>query len=200
MNRYVSLKITLATQQSDTGKEVSLYRSHLQDESPFLVVLHDTIKIKGPNREHAGLVFETMGPNLTTLLKIRPEFQIGEPWERRFTTSFAKDALRDIIQALHFLHEHGVVHGDLHPGNILTCVEQLEATPETEASLKQSESDAQPLKRKDGKKDLWAPSYLLEPRPLNDHFSFDLHPLVKLADLGGGKSSTSTGRIQSIFL
>ncbi|PNP79326.1 hypothetical protein FNYG_07402 [Fusarium nygamai] len=185
MNRYVSLKITLATQKRDTGKEVSLYRSHLQDESPFLVVLHDTIKIKGPNGEHDGLVFETMGPNLTTLLKIRPEFQIGEPWERRFTTSFAKDALRDTIQALHFLHEHGVIHGDLHPGNILTCVEQLEVTPDTEMNLKQSESDIQPLKRKDGKKDLWAPSYLLEPRPLNGHFSYDLHPLVKLSDLGG---------------
>ncbi|KAF5643036.1 CMGC SRPK kinase [Fusarium tjaetaba] len=185
MNRYVSLKITLTTQNSDTSKEASLYRSHLQDESPFLVVLHDTIKIKGPNGEHDGLVFETMGPNLTILLKIRPEFQFGEPWDRRFTNSFAKHALRDIIQALHFLHEHGVIHGDLHPGNILTCIEQLKVTPETEANLKQSESDAEPLKRKDGKKDLWAPSYLLEPRPLNDHFSYDLHPLVKLSDLGG---------------
>ncbi|KAF5568046.1 CMGC SRPK kinase [Fusarium phyllophilum] len=185
MNRYVSLKITLATQKNDKGKEVSLYRSHIQDESPYLVVLHETIKITGPNGEHDGLVFETMGPNLTTLLKIRSEFQIGEPWERRFTTSFAKDALRDTIQALHFLHEHGVIHGDLHPGNILTCVEQLKLTPETEMNLKQSESDAQPLKRKDGKKDLWAPSYLLEPRPLNDYFSYGLHPLVKLSDLGG---------------
>ncbi|SCN84092.1 SKY1-Protein serine kinase [Fusarium fujikuroi] len=185
MNRYVSLKITLATQQNDTSKEVSLYRSHLKDESPFLVALHDTIKITGPNGEHDGLVFETMGPNLTTLLKIRPEFQIGEPWERSFTKSFAKDALRDTIQALHFLHEHGVIHGDLHPGNILTCVEQLKATPDTEINLKQSDSDAQPLIRKDGKKDLWAPSYLLEPRPLSDYFTYDLHPLVKLSDLGG---------------
>ncbi|KAF5673688.1 CMGC SRPK kinase [Fusarium circinatum] len=185
MNRYVSLKITLATQTDDTSKEVSIYRSHLQDESPFLVLLHDTIRIKGSNGEHDGLVFETMGPNLTTLLKIRPEFQIGEPWERRFTKSFAKEALRDTIQALHFLHEHGVIHGDLHPGNILTCVEKLEVTLSAEINLKQPESDAQPLNRKDGKQDLWAPSYLLEPRPLSDYFSYGLHPLVKLGDLGG---------------
>ncbi|KAF5649672.1 CMGC SRPK kinase [Fusarium sp. NRRL 52700] len=185
INRYVSLKITLASQKDDTSKEVSIYRSHIKDESPVLVVLHDTIKIQGPNGEHNGLVFETMGPNLTTLLKIRPEFQIGEPWERRFTKSFASDVLQDTIQALHFLHEHGVIHGDLHPGNILACVEQLEVTPSTEISLKQSESDAQPLIRKDGKKDLWAPSYLLQPRPLNDYFSYGLHPLVKLSDLGG---------------
>ncbi|KAL9560797.1 hypothetical protein ACKAV7_015114 [Fusarium commune] len=178
-------RITLATQQNDTSKEVFLYRFHLQDESPFLVARHDMIKIMGPNGEHDGLVFETMGPNLTTFLKIRPEFQIGEPWERRFTKSFAKKALRDTIQALHFLHEHGVIHGDLHPGNILTCVEQLHVTPDIETSLKQSEGDAQPLKREDGKKDLWAPAYLLDPRPLNDYFSYDLDPLVKLADLGG---------------
>ncbi|KAG5815098.1 hypothetical protein H9Q74_009136 [Fusarium xylarioides] len=130
VNRYVSLKITLATQPNNTSKEVSLYRSHLQDESPYLIVLHETIKITGPNGEHDGLVFETMGPNLTTLLKIRSEFQI-------------------------------------------------------EMNLKQSESDAQPLTRKDGKNDLWAPSYLLEPRPLNDYFSYGLHPIVKLGDLGG---------------
>ncbi|KAF4951191.1 hypothetical protein FGADI_7682 [Fusarium gaditjirri] len=184
-NRYVSLKITLSTQQNDASKEVSPYRFHLQDDSPFLVTLHDTIKIMGPNGEHDVLVFETMGPNLTSFLKIRPEFQIGEPWERRFTKSFAKKALRDTIQALHFLHEHGVIHGDLYPGNILTCIEQLQVTPDTEASLKQPEADAQPLKRKDGKKDLWAPAYLLEPRPLSDYFSYDLDPLVKLADLGG---------------
>ncbi|EXK28522.1 hypothetical protein FOMG_14993 [Fusarium oxysporum f. sp. melonis 26406] len=143
------------------------------------------IKIMGPNGEHYCLVFETMGPNLTTFLKIRLEFQIGEPWERRFTKSFAKKALWDTLQALHFFYEHSVTHGDLHPDSILTYVEQLQVTPDTEISLKQSEGDAQPLKRRDGKKDLWPPAYLLEPRPLDDYVSYDLDPLVKLADLGG---------------
>lgn len=190
LNRYVSLKITLATHTKTMIKEVSLYQSHLPAESPFLVALHDMIKIIGPNGEHYCLVFETMGPILTTFLKIRPEFQIDEPWERRFTKSFAKKALWDTLQALHFLHEHSVIHGDIHPGNILICVEQLQVTPDTEISLKQSEGDAQPLKRRDGKKDLGAPAYLLEPRPLDDYVSYDLGPLVKLADLGGGKFST----------
>ncbi|KAJ9414718.1 hypothetical protein QL093DRAFT_2122845 [Fusarium oxysporum] len=154
-------------------------------ESPFLVALYDMIKIMGPNGEHYCLVFETMGPNLTTFLKIRLEFQIGEPWERRFTKSFAKKALWDTLQALHFFYEHSVTHGDLHPDNILTCVEQLQVTLDTEIGLRQSEGDAQPLKRRDGKKDLWPPAYLLEPRPLDDYVSYDLNPFVKLADLGG---------------
>ncbi|EWY80921.1 CMGC/SRPK protein kinase [Fusarium oxysporum NRRL 32931] len=185
LNRYVSLKITLAIQTKTMSKEVSLYQSHLPAESPFLVALHDRLRLWGPMGNIIAFVFETMGPNLTTFLKIRPEFQIGKPWERRFTKSFAKKALWDTLQALHFLHEHSVIHGDIHPGNILICVEQLQVTPDTEISLKQSEGDAQPLKRRDGKKDLGAPAYLLEPRPLDDYVSYDLGPLVKLADLGG---------------
>ncbi|KAJ4075453.1 hypothetical protein NW761_013279 [Fusarium oxysporum] len=152
---------------------------------PGLVTLCDIIKITGPNGAHDGLVFETMGPDLTTLLRFRPEFQIGKPWERRFTKYFARRALLNTIQALHGLQERGIVHCDLHSGNILACIEPIEATQDTEQRLKQPESDARPLKRKDGKKDLWAPSYLLEPRSLSDYFSYGLDPLVKLADLGG---------------
>ncbi|KAF4503417.1 CMGC SRPK kinase [Fusarium agapanthi] len=155
------------------------------DNFPGLVTLYDTIKITGPNGEHDGLVFEPMGPDLTSLLRFRPEFQIGKPWERRFTKSFARKALLNTIQALHGLHERGIIHCDLHTGNILACIEPIQVTTNTEQRLKQSESDARPLKRKDEKKDLWAPSYLLEPWPLSDYFSYGLDPLVKLADLGG---------------
>ncbi|KAJ4031212.1 hypothetical protein NW758_012565 [Fusarium oxysporum] len=185
LTRYVSLKITLATQPQTTSREVSLYKSHLRNSCPGLVTLCDIIKITGPNGAHDGLVFETMGPDLTTLLRFRPEFQIGKPWERRFTKYFARRALLNTIQALHGLQERGIVHCDLHSGNILACIEPIEATQDTEQRLKQPESDARPLKRKDGKKDLWAPSYLLEPRSLSDYFSYGLDPLVKLADLGG---------------
>jgi serine/threonine protein kinase len=195
LNRYVSLKITLASQTKDVGKEAALYQSHLQPGSKYLVALYDAIKITGPNGQHDCLVYETMGPDLTALLRKRPEFQIGEPWERRFTKGFAKRALLDTIRALDFLHERGVVHGDVHLGNILTCIGQLNVSPSSESVLQQPASHARPLNRLDGKKDLWAPSYLLEPLPLDDHFSYDLDPVVKLADLGGCKScSEKTAR------
>ncbi|KAF5596713.1 CMGC SRPK kinase [Fusarium pseudocircinatum] len=164
---------------------MSLHKSHLQNSCPGLVTLYDTFKIIGPNGEHDCLVFEPMGPDLTNLLRFRPEFQIGKPWERRFTKSFAKKALLNTTQALHGLHERGIIHCDLHTGNILACIEPIEVTPDTEQRLKQSESDGRPLKRKDGTKDPWAPSYLLEPRSLSDYFSYGLNPLVKLTDLGG---------------
>ncbi|RBR20298.1 uncharacterized protein FIESC28_05262 [Fusarium coffeatum] len=149
-----------------------------------------------PNGKHDGLVLEVMGPNLSELLHKRPDFQVGEPWERRFTTAFAKRALLDTLKALDFLHQRDVVHGDLHFGNIHTCIGQLKVSPETESKLQQSVSEGQPLVRKDGKRDLWAPSHLLEPRPLHKYFSDELQPLVKLADLGGAFSSKEpiTGR------
>ena len=184
-DQYVSLKIIVA---DCGGKEVFSYRSHLSDGCAYLVRLHDAFTIIGPNGKHDGLVLEVMGPNLSELLHKRPEFQVGEPWERRFTTAFAKRALLDTLKALDFLHQRDVVHGDLHFGNILTCIGQLKVSPETESKLQQSVSEGHPLVRKDGKRDLWAPSHLLEPRPLHEYFSDELQPLVKLADLGGGKS------------
>ncbi|KAJ3544981.1 hypothetical protein NM208_g2747 [Fusarium decemcellulare] len=185
LDRYVSLKITVAVESGNVSKEVTLYRSRLQPGSTYLVTLYDAVREMGPNGEHDGLIFETMGPNLATLLQKWPDFQIGQPWERRFTKEFAKRSLLDTIRTLHFLHERGVVHGDVHLGNILTCIRQPKASPASESELQQPTSDAQPLKRRDGKKDLWAPSYLLEGRPMEYSVSYDLDPLVKLADLGG---------------
>jgi non-specific serine/threonine protein kinase len=53
-------------------------------------------------------------------------------------------------------------------------------------SLEQPAAEGVPLQRRDGKVDLWAPSYLLPPAPL-DHlvpFDFGIDPVVKIADLG----------------
>ncbi|KAH7184530.1 kinase-like domain-containing protein [Fusarium flagelliforme] len=185
LDRYVSLKITVARTEDRGGKELFFCRSYLSGGCAYIVRLHDAFTIAGPNGKHDALVLEVMGPNLSELLRKRPEFQVGEPWERRFTTAFAKRALLDTLKALDFLHERDMVHGDLHFGNIRTCIGQLKVSAETESKLQQSIGEGQPLERKDGKRDLWAPLYLLEPRPLDENFSYEIEPLVKLADLGG---------------
>lgn len=185
---YVSLKITLADLDKDIEQEVALYQSRLRPRSQYLVALCDFFKIKGPNGEHGCFVFDPMGPDLTSLLKRYPEFQIGEPWERRFSKQFAKEALLDIVRALDFLHSHGVVHGDVHLGNILSNIRHLDVNITSKKMLQQPVGDGRSLRRLDGKADLWAPSYLLEPSPLYAHFSFDIDPLVVVTDLGAGKS------------
>jgi non-specific serine/threonine protein kinase len=79
------------------------------------------------------------------------------------------------------------VYADLHPGNILATIPPLgEPLSDTslEPKLQQPPSEGTPLVRRDGKADLWAPPYLLAPAPLQGHVSFELNPVVKLADLG----------------
>ncbi|KAL2131717.1 hypothetical protein VTI74DRAFT_4708 [Chaetomium olivicolor] len=131
-----------------------------------------------------------MGPHLGLVLRRHPAFQNGdlEPWEYhpRLPLPLAKRILRDTLLGLNTLHRRGIVHGDLHPGNTLFTNAGL-GNPLTDAAveegLSQGLSEGNPLQRRDGKRDLWAPSYLLEPSPLLDQVSFDLDPVVKIADL-----------------
>ncbi len=190
------MKIAVARPVIDSiHNEVSIYQSLGKDLSSRLVSLLESFEITGPNGKHLCLAFETMGPNLDALLWKHPDFEAGD-FERRYTKSFAKKALRDVLVALDFLHGYGLIHGDLQPGNILVSIPAMETNPGKIEELQQSSDNARPLTRRDGKKDLWAPRYLLEPAPLHDYVSFDVDPLVKLADLGAGKSSPSLDKVQ----
>lgn len=194
LNRYVALKISIASfDQAATDQEISLYQrlakagaQHIG--SQYLVCLQDFFEHHGPNGRHACFVFEPMGPNLNELLHLlHLTFPAGGPYERYFPKQFAKRALRDILLGLQFLHANGVVHGDLHMGNILVNMRPVEMDDTSLQRLEQSPSQGRPLRRLDGKVDRWAPLYLLEPTTLFDYCSLELDPQVKITDLGGGK-------------
>jgi hypothetical protein len=79
-----------------------------------------------------------------------------------------------------------LAHGDLHRGNILANIRPL-GNPLTDPTAEQTlqlPRQGHALQRRDGKPDLWAPSYLTQAAPLHDQVSFELDPVVKLADLG----------------
>ncbi|QGI87925.1 hypothetical protein CEK25_002881 [Fusarium fujikuroi] len=113
---------------------------------------------------------------------MRPWVQIDNPSQRSFRLSLAEVSQRESFQKMRYLHGHGVIHAALPSRNILTGVIQVKATPGTHPHLKQAEGDTPDLRdkpgkqsdsasaslRKDGKLIDWAPSYLLEPRPLSD--------------------------------
>lgn len=192
LNCFVALKVAVASSDREAlDKSVAVYNSLPQTENGHVVGLRDSFEVLGPNGRHACLAMEPMGPHISALMKGRPEFQERnvEPWERRprFPKQLARRVLRDALLGLCVLHRHGIVHADLHPGNILATISPL-GEPLSDASLEpklqQLPSEGTPLVRRDGKADLWAPSYLLAPAPLQDHVSFELEPVVKLADLG----------------
>lgn len=158
--------------------------------SQYFVHLKSSFRITGPNGEHTCFVFDPKDPSLTRAL-LACEYQIGLPTDEvfyhRFPKSLAKWVLKEILFGLQFLHGNKVVHGDLHLANILVNSILSECNEDSIQRHGNSLDKKRPLKRRDGKKDLWAPSSLLSPEPLSECISTELDPCVQLADIGRGK-------------
>ncbi|EAQ85634.1 hypothetical protein CHGG_06887 [Chaetomium globosum CBS 148.51] len=176
LNCFATLKVSVAgLGEKEAGaidKGLAVYRTLAQTANRHVVGLGDSFHLRGPNGWHACLVMDPMGPNISTLLN-RPEFEDRtlDPWDRRprFPKALARRILRDILLGLRTLHQHGIVHGDLHPGNILTTIlplgEPLGHDPSILQKVQQLPSEgtcADPTAM--ARPNLWAPSYLLESR------------------------------------
>ncbi|KAH6632835.1 kinase-like domain-containing protein [Chaetomium tenue] len=201
LNCFAALKVSVASlgkkEAGTIDKSLAVYRTLPQTANRHVVGLRDSFDVRGPNGRHACLVMDPMGPHISTLLN-RPEFkdQTFDPLDPldplvrqpRFPKALTHRILRDILLGLRTLHQHGIVHSDLHPGNVLATIpplgEPLGHDPSVLQKLQQLPSEGHTLVRRDGKIDLWAPSYLLEAAPLEDLVTFELDPVVKLADLG----------------
>ena len=96
--------------------------------------------------------------------------------------------LRQALLGLDYLHQNEIVHGDFQPGNLLFSVSGLDAVDE--ACLLQAtgpEAFSEPVRRRDGKFDLWAPRYLALNQPLKEFADIGPDFKVKVSDLGGGE-------------
>lgn len=192
-SHYVALKIGIATSDRQImSREILLYDCVAKPSvdaagSRYIASSLDWFHHHGPNGKHLCLVSEALGPNVSTMLRMSPQCQIGEPWERRFPKEWVRRILRDVLLGLQFLHANSIVHGDLHLGNILFTVRLSDIKSSLPESLQQYPDQGTPLRRLDGKVDPWAPQYLLEPKSLYDCTWFELDPLVKIVDLGTGK-------------
>ncbi|KAH1913023.1 hypothetical protein KXV48_000794, partial [Aspergillus fumigatus] len=167
---------------------------HLTEIAPAEAARHVTrllgeFEHRGPNGLHRCLVFEPMGPSVNTMVEELPQFKPRRRGMKvRYPLRMAKSILKQSLQALAFLHEHGIAHGDFQPGNILFTLNDIDSTAED--SLRQEEdvqarSISPPVQRLDNKQDRWAPPYLCVSQPLVPFTSYAEGLKVKLSDMGG---------------
>lgn len=129
-----------------------------------------------------------MGPSLSSILnkpmdEILDLRTILQP--RRLSKRLTKQVLRNVLSGLRFLHDNGVVHGDIQAGNMLFAIKDL--APVSPEILRQDESLIRALERTDGKIDKWAPSYLAAALPLTEYVLEGPNQTVKLIDMGSGR-------------
>lgn len=94
--------------------------------------------------------------------------------------------LRQALLGLDYLHQNDIVHGDFQPGNLLFSVSDLNTADE--ARLLQGtgpEAVSEPVRRRDGKLDLWAPRYLALNQPLTEFVNIGPDLIIKISDLEG---------------
>lgn len=145
---------------------------------------------RGPNGIHKCLVFEPMGPSVNTMVEELPQFKHRRRGMKiRYSPQMAKSILKQSLQALAFLHENGIAHGDFQPGNILFALGDINSEPEDVLRQKgnvQARSISPPVQRLDGKQDKWAPRYLCVAQPLAPFTYYTEGFKIKLSDMGGG--------------
>ncbi|KAJ5817564.1 hypothetical protein N7447_007572 [Penicillium robsamsonii] len=186
---YVALKI-LVSNISGSTTELRLLRdiTKFAEGTRYITRLLDEFEHHGPNGIHKCLVFEPMGPSVNSMVEELPQFHPRrQEMKVRYPLQMAKGILKQSLQALVFLHENGIAHGDFQLGNILFTLDNIISAPE---ELLRQEEDVQaksispPIQRLDGKQDKWAPRYLCVARPLVPFTSYEGFK-VKLSDMGG---------------
>lgn len=132
-----------------------------------------------------------MGPTVNTMVEELPQFKPRrQEMKIRYPLQMAKSILKQSLQALAFLHENGIAHGDFQPGNMLFALNDINSKPEEELLQKedvQAESISAPVQRLDGKPDRWAPRHLCVAQPLVPFTDYAQGFKIKLSDLGGGQ-------------
>ncbi|ROW07940.1 hypothetical protein VMCG_03421 [Cytospora schulzeri] len=190
--RYVAVKVMKAKRSTAAivNRELDICSTLARDKdgntgSEHVLRLLDWFEEQGPNGTHTCLVCEPMGG---TVASIHEYLSHGcdASWFR-YPKWIAKRILRHTLLGLGYLHCHGVVHGDLQPGNLLFSMSGLGT--EDEGKLRQEVRD---IERKYGKTDLWAPRYLALCHPLNEYADVGQEANIKISDLGAASFTSKS--------
>jgi len=91
----------------------SRLREGVEEEGQqYVIQLLDHFEHEGPNGAYQCIVTELLGPNLTSDIEdLYPD--------ECFPLEIARRFVGQLAMGVNFLHKRGVVHGDLHSGNLL---------------------------------------------------------------------------------
>ncbi|KAM0696774.1 hypothetical protein Q7P36_004023 [Cladosporium allicinum] len=121
LERPVAIKI-LVSKLGEEHQETALHRriSSGSVDLPgrnHVPELFDCFEIQGPNGVHQCLVMELLGPSMASLAESYAA--------NRLPGDIACKVARQVVQAVAYMHRMGVVHGDIHPGNIVLVDESV---------------------------------------------------------------------------
>ncbi|KAH8159186.1 hypothetical protein CIB48_g9063 [Xylaria polymorpha] len=169
-NKYVAMNIAMSEISESTNETVILrLLSQAPGGSKHSTELLDEFNHQGSNGIHKC-------KGRLPSLKIRYPYWMG------------KGILKQSLQALVFLHENGIAHGDFQPGNMLFTLRNMNSKPEDELRQKedvQAGFISPPVERLDGKQDKWTPPYLCIAQPFVYPTDYAQGFKIKLSDMGG---------------
>lgn len=196
-NRYVALKILAAKSGSAscelrTLKSLERGPSHVGRNHVQQLLGH--FEHKGPNGIHQCLILEVMGRNFNDYLF---EFEYSPPYEsgKPLPLTFKRQVCKQLVMALNYLHVQGIMHRDIHQGNILFALNyqindlsEQEVQSDLDAIENEYKANGVLVRRLDGRPLTdGEPEYLLEPIPLKDNVPATAMPpelRIILADFG----------------
>lgn len=138
-SRYVAIKVGRMSSSSILLNEISSMKLLQEGQVPdhpgkdHVVELLDQFIHERPNGSHICLVTNPLGRSLETALT----FDCGKAEQEPAPYAFSRRASIQTLQALDYLHQHGIMHGDVHPGNLLLALtHDIDKDTETEIEAK----------------------------------------------------------------
>ena len=112
-NKHYALKIYKSSKDYDDyyKNEVQVYTILGDDVPSTIVKKYDNFEIEDEHGSHGCLLFELCGSNLIKLLEQSDDNKLPEP--------IVKYIVKQVLEALKFIHSKNLIHTDIKPENIL---------------------------------------------------------------------------------
>ncbi|KAI1402489.1 kinase-like protein [Hypoxylon fuscum] len=130
MEKWRAVKI-MAADHSTQAVEEKIF-SHLRSrctveelEDNHILAPLDQFWIEGPNGRHLCLVMPVLGWTVSDWRLNQSDYDEQTGYNEQIGID-AKYVCGQIVEAMHFLHSHGICHGDFKPGNILMKLEGID--------------------------------------------------------------------------